>query len=689
MAKNLIIVESPAKAKTIKKYLGRDYSVVASFGHLRDLPKSQLGIDIENDFAPKYITIRGKGDLLSTLKKEAKAADRVFLATDPDREGEAISWHLAHILELDPASDCRITFNEITKNVLKAAVKEPRPINLDLVDAQQARRAVDRIVGYKLSPLLWRKVKKGLSAGRVQSVVTRLVVEREREIESFIPDEYWLIHALLKCDDGHTFKAKFHGKNGKKMTISDGKTAEAVFSDLQNAEFEVANAKYDDRKKSPAPPFTTSTMQQEAARRLGFTSRKTMSAAQILYEGVEIDGYGTIGLITYMRTDSLRISQEASEAAISYIRSRYGTDYAPSKARFYKSRAAAQDAHEAIRPTNIEITPEIAKKTLTSDQYKLYKLIWERFMASQMTDAVYSTLATDIKAGSYLFKASFAKMKFPGFESVYKTEAENEDEAEDMLTLKKGDTLSLKKLEKQQNFTEPPSRYTEGALIRAMEEKGIGRPSTYAPTITTILNRGYVVREKKLFMPTELGYVTTDLMTEHFGDLINVEFTADMESKLDRVEEGTENWVELLREFYTPFAQTLEKADAAIGKVSLKDEVSDVICEKCGRNMVYKMGRFGKFLACPGFPECRNAKPIVTEVNVPCPKCGGKVLERRSKKGRLFYACENSEKCGVILWDMPTGALCEKCGSPMVSKKRGRATIAVCSNRECGKTKEK
>ncbi|MBQ7035926.1 MAG: type I DNA topoisomerase [Clostridia bacterium] len=689
MAKNLIIVESPAKAKTIKKYLGRDYSVVASFGHLRDLPKSQLGIDIENDFAPKYITIRGKGDLLFTLKKEAKAADRVFLATDPDREGEAISWHLAHILELDPASDCRITFNEITKNVLKAAVKEPRPINLDLVDAQQARRAVDRIVGYKLSPLLWRKVKKGLSAGRVQSVVTRLVVEREREIESFIPDEYWLIHALLKCKDGHTFKAKFHGKNGKKMTISDGKTAEAIFADLQNAAFEVANAKYDDRKKAPAPPFTTSTMQQEAARRLGFTSRKTMSAAQILYEGVEIEGHGTVGLITYMRTDSLRISQEASEAALSYIKGRYGTEFAPSKARFYKSRAAAQDAHEAIRPTNIEITPEIAKKTLPADQYKLYKLIWERFMASQMTDAIYSTLQADIKADAYLFKASFAKMTFPGFELVYKPEAENEDEAEDMLSMRKGDALSMKKLEKQQNFTEPPSRYTEGALIRAMEEKGIGRPSTYAPTISTILNRGYVVREKKLFMPTELGYVTTDLMTEHFGDLINVEFTADMESKLDRVEEGTENWVELLRQFYTPFAETLAKADAAIGKVSLQDEVSDVICEKCGRNMVYKMGRFGKFLACPGFPECRNAKPIVTEVGVPCPKCGGKVLERRSKKGRIFYACENSEKCGVILWDMPTGTLCEKCGSPEVSKKRGRTTIIACSNRECGKTKEK
>ncbi len=689
MAKNLIIVESPAKAKTIKKYLGRDYNVVASFGHLRDLPKSQLGIDVENNFEPKYITIRGKGDLLSSLKKEAKAAEHVYLATDPDREGEAISWHLAHILGLDPASKCRITFNEITKNVLKAAVKEPRPIDLSLVDAQQARRALDRIVGYKLSPLLWRKVKKGLSAGRVQSVVTRLVVEREREIEQFIPDEYWNISALLKAGDGHTFKAKLHGKNGKKITIHDGKTAESVFSELQAATYSVSSAKYDERKKSPAPPFTTSTMQQEAARRLGFTSRKTMSAAQILYEGAEVEGHGTVGLITYMRTDSLRISAEASASALSYIRSRYGTEYAPARTRVYKSRAAAQDAHEAIRPTHVEITPEIAKKTLTNDQYKLYKLIWERFMASQMADAVYSTLQTDIGANAYLFKASFAKMKFPGFESVYKADTENEDESSDIPALQNGDNLGLKKLEKQQNFTEPPSRYTEGALIRAMEEKGIGRPSTYAPTISTILNRGYVVREKKLFMPTELGYVTTDLMTEHFGDLINVEFTADMEEQLDRIEDGKENWVQIVQNFYTPFAETLEKADTAIGKVSLADEVSDEICEKCGRNMVYKMGRFGKFLACPGFPECRNAKPIVNDIGVPCPKCGGKMLERRSKKGRIFYACENSEKCEVVLWDKPTGDLCAICGSPMVSKKRGRATIVDCSNRECGKTKEK
>ena len=689
MAKNLIIVESPAKAKTIKKYLGRDYAVVASFGHLRDLPKSQLGIDVENNFEPRYITIRGKGDLLASLKKEAKAAEHVYLATDPDREGEAISWHLAHILGIDPTSKCRVTFNEITKDVLRAAVREPRPINLDLVDAQQARRALDRIVGYKLSPLLWRKVKKGLSAGRVQSVVTRLVVEREREISQFVPDEYWTIHAQLKGAGTHTFKVKLHGKNGKKLTIRDEKTVSAIYDELEKASYEVNGAKYAKRKKSPAPPFTTSTMQQEAARRLNFTSRKTMSAAQILYEGVDVEGYGTVGLITYMRTDSLRISTEASTAALAFIRSRYGTDYAPSSPRVYKSRAAAQDAHEAIRPTHIEITPEIAKKNLTPEQYKLYKLIWERFMASQMTDAIYDTLQADIGAASYIFKASFAKMTFPGFSSVYQTETEGEEESSDMPALHEGDSLTLKKLERQQNFTEPPSRYTESALIRVMEEKGIGRPSTYAPTITTILNRGYVVREKKLFMPTELGYVTTDLMSEHFNDLINVEFTADMEKQLDQVEEGTENWVQILQDFYTPFAETLEKADAAIGKVSLTDEVSDVICEKCGRNMVYKMGRFGKFLACPGFPQCRNAKPIVTEIETPCPKCGGKVLERRSKKGRIFYACENSDTCQVVLWDKPTGELCPKCSSPLVSKKRGRSAFVACSNRECGKTKEK
>ncbi|MDD6307848.1 MAG: type I DNA topoisomerase [Clostridia bacterium] len=683
MAKYLIIVESPAKAKTIKKYLGRDYTVVASFGHLRDLPKSQLGIDLENNFMPKYITIRGKGDLMASLKKEAKAADHVYLATDPDREGEAIAWHLASVLGLDPASPCRITFNEITKTALKAAVREPRAIDLSLVDAQQARRVVDRILGYQLSPLLWRKIKKGLSAGRVQSVVTRLVVEREQEIEGFIPDEYWTLSAVLK-DPKHKaeFKARFHGKGSKKLTISNQQTAEEIYSILEKSDFTVAAAKYDEKQKSPAPPFTTSTLQQEASRRLGFTSRKTMAAAQILYEGVDVQEYGTVGLITYMRTDSLRVSVEAMEAARLFIAEKYGEKFNPPSPRYYKSRAGAQDAHEAIRPTNVAITPDLAKQSLPNDQYKLYKLIWERFMASQMANAVYETLQTDISAADYIFKASFSKQKFKGFEMLYGDDADDSISGA-LPSLTKGQILTLKKLEKQQNFTEPPSRYTEGALVRAMEEKGIGRPSTYAPTISTILTRGYVVREKKLFYPTELGYVTTELMKDYFGNIINVEFTADMEAQLDHVEEGTEDWVSLVRAFYVPFSDTLQKADAAIGKMEVRDEESDVICEKCGRTMVYKMGRFGKFLACPGFPECRNAKPITKDIGVPCPKCGNKILERVSKKGRLFYVCENSDNCDVMLWDKPTGQLCNKCESPLVEKRRGKSHFVACSNKDC------
>lgn len=683
MAKNLIIVESPAKAKTIKKYLGRDYSVLASFGHLRDLPKSQLGIDLENHFTPKYITIRGKGDLLATLKKEAKAADRVLLATDPDREGEAIAWHLACVLGIDPASACRITFNEITKTALKAAVKAPRSIDLSLVNAQQARRVVDRILGYQLSPLLWRKIKKGLSAGRVQSVVTRLIVEREKEIEAFVPDEYWTMTANLKEPESNvSFKARLHGKSGKKLTIHDTNSANKIYEELKDADFAVKSVKKDKKEKSPAPPFTTSTMQQEASRRLGFTSRKTMSAAQILYEGVDVTGFGTVGLITYMRTDSLRISTEAMDAARNFILQKYGDSFVPSSPRRFKTRAGAQDAHEAIRPTHMEITPEIARETLTNDQYKLYKLVWERFMASQMANAVYETMQTDISAAAYIFKASFSKQIFKGFETLY-SDGETEDLNHTMPPLSEGNPLKLLALDKQQNFTEPPSRFTEGALIRMMEEKGIGRPSTYAPTISTILARSYVVREKKLFRPTELGFVTTDLMKDYFDNIINVAFTADMEEKLDAVEEGKQEWTSLVQSFYTPFSETLEKADAAIGKVEVRDEESDVICEKCGRTMVYKMGRFGKFLACPGFPECRNAKPIIKDIGIPCPKCGSKILERRSKKGRLFYACENSEKCDVLLWDKPTGTLCPKCGSPMVEKKKGKTSTEVCANKDC------
>lgn len=688
MAKNLVIVESPAKAKTIKKYLGKDFSVVASMGHLRDLPKSQLGVDVDNNFEPRYITIRGKGDLVSSLKKDAKSAGKVFLATDPDREGEAISWHLANILNLDVQDNCRITFNEITKGALQSAIKAPRKIDIDLVEAQQARRILDRIVGYKLSPFLWKKVKKGLSAGRVQSVVTRLIVDREREIEKFIPEEYWTISAQLSENGGkNTFTAKFHGKSGKKMAVKDKETADNIISAVKGSEFAVASAKYDEKKKSPAPPFTTSTMQQEASRRLGFTSKRTMSAAQAIYEGVDVAGYGTVGLITYMRTDSLRISEEALQNARAYIKEKYGSDYLPLKSRVFKSRSTAQDAHEAVRPTNMSIIPESIKGSVTADQYKLYKLIWERFMASQMAESVYSTLAADIESAGYTFKTAFSKLKFKGFETLYGEDEENI--TKHIPSLQTGDKLVLHKTDSQQNFTEPPSRYTEGSLIRAMEEKGIGRPSTYAPTISTILARGYVVREKKLFKPTELGNITTDLMRDYFTNIIDVEFTAGMEEELDKIEEGDANWVNVIREFYNPFMSTLESADKAIGKVEIKDEESDVICDKCGRTMVYKMGRFGKFLACPGFPECRNAKPIIVDTGVKCPKCGGKITERRSQKGKLYYSCENSTNCGTVLWDKPSEEVCDKCGSIKVYKNTKGGKKTVCSNKECEENKSR
>lgn len=690
MAKNLVIVESPAKAKTIKKYLGKDFEVMASMGHLRDLPKSQLGVDIENDFEPRYITIRGKGELLGKLKKDAKAAKRVYLAADPDREGEAISWHLAQCLEIDPASKCRITFNEITKNAVKAAVKDPKEIDINLVNAQQARRILDRIVGYKLSPLLWKKVKKGLSAGRVQSAVTGIVVDREREIEKFIPEEYWTIEAKLTDDKGkNAFKAKFHGMGGKKTAIADGKTAEEILAKAENAKYIIKTAKYGEKKKAPQPPFTTSTLQQEASRRLGFTSKRTMAAAQTLYEGVDIQGHGTLGLITYMRTDSLRISAEAMSAAADFINANYGKEFLPASPRYFKTGKAAQDAHEAIRPTDVTITPEIAKATLSADQYKLYKLIWERFMASQMAVAVYSTLGIDIDADGLWFKASFSKVKFKGYEFIYEDGREEEDVNHLLPSFAEGQELLLSKIMPEQHFTEPPSRYTEGSLIKAMEERGIGRPSTYAPTITTILARGYVVREKKLLKPTELGYVTTDLMKEYFSDIVNVEFTADMEERLDKIEDGDLEWVTILKDFYGPFSDELSHADSVIGKVEVKDEESDEICEKCGRKMVYKMGRFGKFLACPGFPQCRNAKPIIVDTGVECPKCGGKITERKSQKGKKYYACENSAKCGTVLWDMPSKEVCEKCGSVKVIKNSKNGKKTVCPNKECEENAKK
>ncbi len=687
MAANLVIVESPAKAKTIKQYLGKSYSVIASMGHVRDLPKSQMGVDIEHGFTPKYITIRGKGDLLAKLKKEAKGAKKIYLATDPDREGEAISWHLANLLNIEENSKCRIAFNEITKTAVQAAVKEPRPIDRDLVDAQQARRILDRIVGYKISPLLWKKVKKGLSAGRVQSVTTRLIVDREREIEKFVPEEYWSIDALLKDEKaGDSFSAAFHGKNGKKLKLTDKEAVDAVLVDLKGERFVVAGVKTGEKKRNPAPPFTTSTLQQEASRKLNFTVKRTMTAAQHLYEGVAVEGHGTVGLITYMRTDSLRIANDAMNEVRAYIGDKYGSNFLPGSPRVYKTKNNAQDAHEAIRPTYVSITPAEVKSSLPADMYKLYKLIWERFVACQMMPAVYDTMNVDINAGAYLFKASGSHLKFKGFMTLYVEGRDDGAEEKDMKLprLSVQDELELLKLEHAQHFTQPPPRYTEATLIKTLEEKGIGRPSTYAPTITTITARGYVGREKKQLFPTELGCVVTDIMTQHFSDIVGVEFTANMEKELDSIEEGSTDWVQILQEFYTPFEKTLEKAEEEIGDVKIADEVSDVICEKCGRNMVYKMGRYGKFLACPGFPECRNAKPIIIDTGAQCPLCGGKILEKKSKAGKKYFGCEHNPKCEFMTWDQPVpDEKCPECGGLLLKKYSKRGNKIICSNKDC------
>ena len=690
MANNLVIVESPAKAKTIKQYLGKSYNVVASMGHIRDLPKSQMGVDLEHHFEPKYITIRGKGELLSKLKKEAKNAKKIYLATDPDREGEAISWHLAKLLNIDETSNCRITFNEITKNAVQTAIKEPRPIDLDLVNAQQARRVLDRIVGYQISPILWRKVKKGLSAGRVQSVATRLIVDREREIENFIPEEYWTVDAKLKTQAGEEFEASLNSCDGKKLKPEKEPEVKAILDELAQQEFVVDNVKKGEKKRNPAPPFTTSTLQQEASRKLNFTVKRTMMAAQKLYEGAAVEGHGTVGLITYMRTDSLRLSNDAIADAREEIKTKYGDALLPGKPNVYKTKNSAQDAHEAIRPTYASIKPADLKESLPADMYKLYKLIWERFIACQMKPAVYETVNADIKAGRFGFKASGSKLVFKGYMSVY-VEGRDDDKTEKdkvLPPLSKDEILKLLKLLPNQHFTQPPQRFTEATLIKMLEEKGIGRPSTYAPTITTITARGYVTREKKQLLPTELGSVVTDIMTEHFPNIVGIAFTADMEKDLDEIEEGEIDWVKIVEDFYGPFEKTLKTADEKIGKVKIEDEKSDVICEKCGRTMVYKMGRFGKFLACPGFPECRNAKPIVKETGADCPKCGKKILEKKSKTGKTYFGCEDNPKCDFMTWDMPVaGEKCPKCGGLLLSKK-GKKKQIVCANPDCGYRKE-
>ncbi len=691
MANYLVIVESPAKAKTINKYLGKNYTVIASMGHMRDLPKSQLGIDIDNNYEPKYITIRGKGDLMAKLKKAAKNADKIYLATDPDREGEAISWHLANILNIDTKKACRITFNEVTKSAVTASLKQARPIDEKLVDAQQARRVLDRIVGYKLSPILWKKVKKGLSAGRVQSAATKLVVDREREIEAFEPKEYWTITAELSSKgDKKTIPARFYGVKGKKKELTNSAETEKIKAQIKNADFVVTSANYSDKAQQPSPPFTTSTLQQEASRKLGFTSRRTMSAAQELYEGVSVPGKGTLGLITYMRTDSLRLNPESQDAARSIIGEKYGKEFLPKAARNYKTGKNAQDAHEAIRPTVPEIEPEMIKSSVSADLYKIYKLIWERFIASQMTNAVYSTLSAEFDANEVTFRASARTLKFAGYRAVYVdgSEENEEKDAKKLPTLEEGMKLNANEIQDEQHFTEPPARYTEASLIKTMEENGIGRPSTYAPTITTILGRDYVHREKRMLKPTELGTIVTDIMAENFSDIVDIDFTANMEQQLDDIEEGGEKWVEVIDRFYKPFAVEVEKAEKEIEKIEIKDEVSDEICEKCGRNMVIKLGRFGKFLACPGFPECRNAKPILKDTGVKCPKCGGRIVERRSQRGKKYFSCENTPTCDFLLWDEPVSTPCPKCGGVMSRKYLKKGSITVCSNPECESNKK-
>lgn len=683
MAKNLVIVESPTKAKTIKKMLGSNYKVVASVGHIRDLPKSTLGIDIENDFEPKYINIRGKGDLIKELKKEAKKADKIFLATDPDREGEAISWHLSHILQLDPNDQIRVEFNEITKNTVKTQIKNPRSINMNLVDAQQARRVLDRLVGYKISPLLWKKVKNGLSAGRVQSVAVKLICDREEEIQNFIPEEYWTISAKL-TKSRKTFNAEYYGReeDGKeiKRNLKNKEESDEVLNKMDKENFLVKNIKKGKKRRNPAPPFTTSTMQQDASRKIGFNTRKTMSVAQNLYEGIDIPGEGSVGLITYMRTDSTRISAEAKQLAKEYIVNNFGPEYS-NESKVYNRKKDAQDAHECIRPTDVTKSPSKIKASLTRDEFRLYNLIWERFVASQMAAAVYDTMSISFDSNGEIFKSSGSIVSFDGFTKIYK----NKEEKDELLPeLKEGEKVKVKEVDGVQHFTQPPARYNEASLIKLMEELGIGRPSTYAPTISTIQSRYYVVLEEKRFNPTELGETVNELLTEYFSDLLNERFTAEMENDLDEIAQGNLQWKKIVAKVYDTLKEDLVVAEKAIEKVEIRDEETDVICEQCGKNMVIKMGRYGKFLACPGFPECRNTKPLIEEIGVPCPDCeDGKIVVKRSKKGKKFFGCSNYPSCEFVSWNEPINEKCPECGSILTKKETKRATVVRCVNSEC------
>lgn len=687
MAKYLVIVESPAKVKTIKKFLGKNYEVVASNGHVRDLPKSRMGIDVENDFEPKYITIRGKGDILAKLRREVKKADRVYLATDPDREGEAISWHLSQALKLEDKDAQRITFNEITQHAVKESLKSPRSIDMNLVDAQQTRRILDRMVGYEISPVLWAKVKRGLSAGRVQSVALRIICDREEEINAFIPEEYWTLDAMLSVKgEKKPLLAKFHGDENGKITISNRAEVEQIMKELGQEKFQVLEVKKGERVKKAPLPFTTSTLQQEASKALNFPISKTMRIAQQLYEGVDIKGQGTVGLITYLRTDSVRISEEADEQAREYITNAYGESYVAARTTEKKSGAKIQDAHEAIRPSDINRTPVLVKESLSRDQFRLYQLIWKRFAASRMSPAVYETTNVKIGAGKYRFGVSASKIAFDGFMSVYTSE--EDEKAENNVLLKSIDEtteLSMKELEEKQHFTQPPAHYTEASLVKTLEELGIGRPSTYSPTITTILGRRYIVKEAKNLYVTELGEVVNQIMKESFPSIVDEHFTANMESLLDSVEAGQIGWKVVVRNFYPDLDAAVKAAQKDLEKVKIEDEVSDVVCELCGRNMVVKYGPHGKFLACPGFPECRNTKPYLEKIGVACPKCGKEVVLRKTKKGRKYYGCENNPDCDFMSWSRPVKEKCPKCGGYMVIK----GNKIVCADEQCGYVTEK
>ena len=686
MAKYLVIVESPAKVKTIKKFLGKNYEVAASNGHVRDLPKSQLGFDVENDFEPKYITIRGKGDILANLRKEVKKAEKVYLATDPDREGEAISWHLASALKLGDKDAKRITFNEITKNAVKASLKNPREIDMNLVDAQQARRVLDRMVGYKISPVLWAKVKRGLSAGRVQSVALRIICDREEEINAFIPEEYWTIDATLNVKgEKKPLVAKFYGDENGKIQIHNQSELDAILKEIESCEYKVLEVKKGERTKKPPLPFRTSTLQQEASKHLNFSTQKTMRLAQQLYEGVDIKGSGTVGLITYLRTDSTRVSEEAEAAASEYISANYGADYVGGSVDTKKNTAKIQDAHEAIRPTDLNRSPAIVKDSLSRDLFRLYQLIWNRFAASCMTPAVYETTSVTIGAGKYRFHVSASKVKFDGFMSVYSLDEEKSDRVFLSKSLDETSELTEEEIEPKQHFTQPPAHFTEASLVKTLEELGIGRPSTYAPTITTILGRRYIVKENKNLYVSELGEVVNNIMKEAFPEIVDERFTANMESLLDKVEEGTVDWKMIIRNFYPDLDAAVKAAEAELEKVKIEDEVTDVVCEQCGRHMVIKYGPHGRFLACPGFPECRNTKPYFEKIGVACPKCGKDIVLKKTKKGRKYYGCENNPDCDFVSWQKPSKVPCPQCGGYMVEK----GNKLVCADEQCGYVMEK